>query len=66
MVMEDLPEHPDVVGLVEIAAMLGILRNTLDQWKHRGKFDVAPRWRIGGNLAWDRAEVKAWAEARKD
>ena len=50
------------VGAVEIAARLGVVRSTVDQWQQR-KLLPLPRWTVGGRPAWDWADIHAWAEA---
>jgi predicted DNA-binding transcriptional regulator AlpA len=61
--MSDLPEHPDVVGAVEIAARLGVKRATVDAWRQRGQFP-SPAWSVGGRPAWDWAVIEQWERDR--
>lgn len=52
----------DPVGIAEIATMLGVKRNLVDQWQHRGLLP-APKWTVGGRPAWERSAVVAWAKS---
>jgi len=52
------PEHPTVVGAVEIVRRLGIKRATFDMWRWRGRLPE-PKWTIGGRPAWDWHEFEA-------
>ena len=64
--MGDLPEHPTVVGMVELARRLDVKRDTLNKWRARGLAGTpfpSPRWDVGGNPAWDWDEVTAWLRA---
>lgn len=56
----DMAPTPEPVGIVEIAARLGVKRRTVDQWGQRGLLP-APRWTVGGRPCWDWADVEAWA-----
>jgi predicted DNA-binding transcriptional regulator AlpA len=49
------------VGLAEIAARLGVTRQTADNWRTRG---VLPeqRWTVGGRPAWAWSDIEAWAK----
>lgn len=51
----------DPVGLVEIAARLGVRRATADKWQDRGLLPLR-RWTVGGRPAWDWADIAAWAD----
>lgn len=51
----------DPVGLAEIADRLGVQRQTVDTWRHRGLLPE-PRWTVGGRPAWDWPTIRAWAE----
>lgn len=48
------------VGIIEIAARLGVRRATVDQWRQRGLLPD-PRWIVGGRPAWDWTDIEAWA-----
>lgn len=48
------------VGLVEIAARLGVKPATAYQWRYAGRLPD-PDWIIGGRPAWDWATIEAWA-----
>lgn len=66
----------DVVGIVEIAARLGVKRPTVDQWRQRAnKPYTRKEWRnpraepfpepfdaVGGRPAWHWGDVRAWAK----
>jgi hypothetical protein len=55
---------PDLVGITEIAARLGVRRQTVDQWRQRGGVGFpgpSPDITIGGRPVWDWADVEAWA-----
>lgn len=52
----------DLLGRREIAAILKVQVNTVDQWRQRGLFPL-PRRRIGGSPVWTRADVVRWAVA---
>lgn len=51
----------DPVGLIEIAARLGVQRNTVDVWRQR---DLLPQpdWTVGGRPAWNWPTIRSWAE----
>lgn len=53
-------QHPEVVGLPEIAERLGVKRPTVDMWRHRGVLPE-PSWTVGGRPAWSWPQVEAWA-----
>lgn len=53
-------EHPDVVGVTEIARRLNVRPGTVDQWRHRGVFPD-PAWTIGGRPAWSYRTILRWA-----
>jgi predicted DNA-binding transcriptional regulator AlpA len=55
----------DPVGAVEIAARLGVKRDTVDQWRQRSIGFPAPRWQVGGRPAWNWDDVEAWHRARR-
>lgn len=49
------------VGLSEIAAMLGVRRDTVDQWRSRGILPE-PTWpSVGGRPAWRESVIRQWA-----
>lgn len=51
----------DPVGVVEVAARLGVTRKAVDQWRRRSLGFPDPRWTVGGRPAWSWPEVEAWA-----
>lgn len=52
----------DVLGLAEIAALLGVQRGTVDRWRVRGNLPE-PDGTVGGRPAWRTATITAWAQA---
>jgi predicted DNA-binding transcriptional regulator AlpA len=54
----------DPVGAVEIAARLGVQRNTVDHWRQRDIGFPPPRWAVGGRPAWNFDDVERWFNAR--
>ena len=59
-----LSRYPDAipVGLVEIAVLMGVKRNTVDQWRYRDETFPKSRWTVGGRPAWDwRVDIEPWA-----
>jgi hypothetical protein len=51
----------DPVGAVEIAARLGVARQTVDMWRQRDIDFPEPTWTVGGRPAWNWPIVAAWA-----
>lgn len=49
------------VGSVEIAALLGVQRATVDQWRQRNLLPE-PDWTVGGRPAWRTGTIVAWAK----
>lgn len=43
--------HPDIVGLAELAARLGVSPGSLKVRKHRGQLPP-PRWTLGSGPVW--------------
>lgn len=58
------PEHPHIVGAVEIARRLGVQRNTVDHWRRRSMGFPPPDFTVGGRPAWRWVAVRAWARGR--
>lgn len=58
-------EEGDPVGVVEVAARLGVQRATVDQWRQRDLGFPEPRWTVGGRPAWQWEDVQRWYERRK-
>lgn len=54
-------EPCEPVGIVEIAARLGVKRNTVDQWIQRAIEFPPARWTVGGRPAWNWPDVEQWA-----
>jgi len=50
-----------VVGLKEIAELLGVAARTPHTWAHRGVLPPPDHSSINGYRAWDRATIIAWA-----
>lgn len=50
------------IGVQEIAAMLGVERATVDQWRTR-KTLIEPDWTVGGRPAWATSTIAEWAVA---
>lgn len=48
------------LGLAEIATLLGVKRNTVDQWRTAGLLP-APDGTVGGRPAWWPATIDEWA-----
>lgn len=48
------------LGMVEIAALLRVERQTVDQWRQRGIFPL-PDGVVGGRPAWWPATITEWA-----
>jgi hypothetical protein len=55
-----LAEH--IVGPAEIADLLGVHANTINQWKARDLDFPMPIRRLRGIDLWDRREVLVWAK----
>lgn len=49
------------VGAADIAKRLGVLPQTVAQWKLRGLLPK-PRWTVSGLPAWDWEQVYGWAK----
>lgn len=62
----DLDPAPDPtgpstpVGMVEVAAKLGVRRQTVDMWHHRDLLPE-PDWTVGGRPAWRWSTIETWA-----
>src|SRR5690606_21271027 len=54
------PVDDTPVGLVEIAERLGVERQTVDAWRHRGVLPD-PAWTVGGRPAWAWSTIEEWA-----
>jgi predicted DNA-binding transcriptional regulator AlpA len=50
----------DVIGLAEIAELLDVSRQTVDQWRTRGRLPE-PDGTVGGRPAWRTETITAWA-----
>lgn len=51
------------VGVKEIAADLGVDRDTVNKWRNRDLGFPEPQWETGGRPAWRRSVVHAWGAA---
>ena len=51
------------VGMVEIAVRLGVKRETVEQWRARGRSTRFPEavWTVGGRPAWPWGDIERWA-----
>lgn len=52
----------DPVGVVEVAARMGVGRDAVNAWRNRGLGFPAPRWTVGGRPCWDWSDIQAWAK----
>ena len=52
----------DLIGVSEVAKMLGVATNTAWRWSMRGDFPP-PAVRLAAGRAWRRADVETWAKA---
>lgn len=52
---------PTPIGAVEVAALLGVQRATVDQW---GQRNLLPKrdWTVGGRPAWRTDTILTWAK----
>lgn len=50
----------DLIGLTEIAELLKVERNVVDQWRRRGRLPD-PLKIVSGNPVWARQDIEAWA-----
>jgi hypothetical protein len=50
----------DPVGSDNIAGRLGVQRDTVKMWKHRGLLPN-PRWTISGRPAWNWPDIEMWS-----
>ncbi|HEX7276278.1 MAG TPA: ParB/RepB/Spo0J family partition protein [Acidimicrobiales bacterium] len=55
-------ERVALVGIPEVAEMLGVKRETVDKWRRRGVLPV-PGWVVGGSPVWEAGVIVAWAVA---
>jgi predicted DNA-binding transcriptional regulator AlpA len=53
----------ELVGLAEIAELLGVSSHTVTSWRQRGQLPD-PRWSLKSGPVWLADEVKAWFERR--
>lgn len=60
-----LAEGDMPVGIVEIADLFGVERDTVNKWRGRDLGFPSPDWTVGGRPAWRRGRVLAWAEATR-
>jgi predicted DNA-binding transcriptional regulator AlpA len=52
----------EMLRLADVKAMLGISRMTIDRLEAAG--DFPQRFRIGGKIRWDLAEINEWLDHR--
>lgn len=53
-----------LVGMGEVAAMLGVQRRTVHQWRFRGVLPVAD-FELDTGPVWERATILRWAKRTK-
>jgi predicted DNA-binding transcriptional regulator AlpA len=58
-----MTEKLDIVGMAEIAQMLGMPRNTVNQWRFRGLLP-APATELATGPVWYRRVIEEWAANR--
>lgn len=58
---EALDKGYSVLGLIEIAELLGVNKRTPHAWYYRGLMPEPDHPEINGGRAWDRAIVVEWA-----
>jgi MerR-like DNA binding protein len=56
-----MPTSCDPVGSDDIAARLGVKRQTVAMWKQRGLLPE-PRWTVSGRPCWNWPDVAKWAK----
>ena len=57
----------DILGLNEVAGMLGKSRQTVSNWISRGVYSFpAPVAHLAATKVWDRAQVAEWARGHPD
>jgi predicted DNA-binding transcriptional regulator AlpA len=56
-------EKLDLVGMTEIAQMLGVPRNRVNQWRFLGQMPV-PITELSIGPIWHRSEIEEWAANR--
>ena len=49
-----------LLGLMEIADLLGVQHETCHRWRFRGIMPE-PDWTVSGTPVWERATITAWA-----
>lgn len=54
-----IPRGITPVGLIELAAILQVSRDTVDKWRTRDLLP-APEWTVGGRPAWNLATIAKW------
>lgn len=53
----------NIVGLIEIAPLCGVKRQTVDKWRWAGKLPE-PDLTISNRPLWFRETIEAWANSR--
>lgn len=56
------PKGCEPVGSDDIAQRLGVKRDTVKMWRHRGLMPE-PSWTVSGRPCWNWPDVLAWAKA---
>jgi predicted DNA-binding transcriptional regulator AlpA len=54
-------QRAELVGIPEVAELLGVKRETVDKWRRRGRLPE-PGWVVGGSPVWEAGEIRAWAK----
>ena len=57
-------ENNELVGLAEIAELLGVSSHTVTSWRQRGQLPD-PRWSLKSGPVWRAADITAWYERTK-
>lgn len=52
----------DPVGSDDIAQRLGVQRDTVKMWRHRGLLPE-PKWLVSGRPCWNWPDIAKWAAA---
>lgn len=52
-----------VLGLMEVAELLGVDKRTPHAWNYRGLLPEADHPAVNGSMAWERSTIVRWAAA---